>query len=177
MMIIKDIIKDVVSKVSTDLLSQLQTYDSTITGVHFMNGHPLEIINRLVKREQNGMQYDKYPLVCLFHDFPEKSFADGTIEATLHLAICRATDPNLIADERYEKNFKPVLYLIYEKFIDRLIHHKSFLGYAPKQTIKYDRLFWGSDKLVKGQANVFNDYLDAIEITNLTIKLNTIVCQ
>ena len=165
MMIIKDIIKDVVSKVSTDLLSQLQTYDSTITGVHFMNGHPLEIINRLVKREQNGMQYDKYPLVCLFHDFPEKSFADGTIEATLHLAICRATDPNLIANERYEK------------IIDRLIHHKSFLGYAPKQTIKYDRLFWGSDKLVKGQANVFNDYLDAIEITNLTIKLNTLVCQ
>ena len=41
---------------------------------------------------------------------------------------------------------------------------------------KYDRLFWGSDKLIKGQANVFNDYLDAIEITNLTIKLNTLVC-
>lgn len=177
MMIIKDIIKDVVSKVSTDLLSQLQTYDSTITGVHFMDGHPLEIINRLVKREQNGMQYDKYPLVCLFHDFPKSEFADKTIEASLHLAICRWTDPNLIAPERYEKNFKPVLYPIHKKFMDRLIHHESFLGYAPKKNIYYDRLFWGSDKLVKGQANVFNDYLDAIEITNLTIKLNTLVCQ
>jgi hypothetical protein len=175
-MIVKDIIKDIVAKVSIELTPMLQAYDPTITGVHFMNGHPLEIINRLVKREQNGMEYDKYPLVCLFHDFPEIQYANGTIDTTLHIAICRATDPNLIADERYEKNFKPVLYPIYESFIDNLIHNKSFIGYSPMKITKYDRLFWGSDKLIKGQANVFNDYLDAIEITNLTIKLNTLVC-
>jgi len=176
MIVVKDIIKDVVSKVSTKLTPMLQAYDSNITGVHFMNGHPMEIINRLSKREQNGMEYDKYLLVGLFHDFPETHFKDGTIECSLHIVIVRDTDPNLIADQRYDVNFNPVLYPIYDEFISKLQSHPSFLGYSPKKLTKYDRLYWGRNNAYGGQANVFNDFLDAIEITNLQITLNSNVC-
>lgn len=184
MIIVKDLIRDVVKNVSTELTATLKAYDSNIKGVQYMNGHPLEIVNRLVKREDNGMEYDKYPLIALFMDFPETIGNDfGSVEVNLHLAICRDTDPNLITDERYDVNFKPVLYPVYESFLKQLTlfkygKWKPFLDYDVSQIQhrKIDRPFWGRETFLKNEANFGTDYLDAIEIRDLKLKINLKNC-
>ncbi len=175
-MIVLDVIEEVVAKVNQELTPVLKAYDSNITGVHFMPGSVNEITSRLMKREQNGMEYDRYPLIALFNGYPETYFADGSVVTTLYMAVVRDTNPNLITKERYQVNFKPVLIPIVEKFVDTLIHHRSFIGYYPEKITTKIIPYWDSTKPPNAQANVFNDFLDAIEITNLTIKLNTLVC-
>jgi len=41
---------------------------------------------------------------------------------------------------------------------------------------KWDRLYWGRNGLFGNQANVFNDFLDVIEIKSLKLKINLRSC-
>ena len=178
---IKDIFKDMTQEISTELLDQLQLVDLVITGVHFMAGHPLEIVNRLIERGENGKEFDKYPLIALFMDYPE-IYSDrvGLMETKLHLMICRGTSPSLITDERFEANFLPILYPIYEA-LKKKIHTFSYgRNGKPFQTIevnqiehtKIDRPFWGRETFLANKANAHTDYIDAIEIRDLKLLIN-----
>lgn len=182
MIIVKDIVRDIVSQVSTELTATLQEYDPTITGVHYMNGHPVEIVNRLSERDKdNVFKWKKYPLVGLFMDFPETFGRSlGLEEVSLHLIIARATNPDLITDQRYEKNFIPVLYPIYEKLMQTFHTFTYGRNGKPFQTrsesdivhTKIDRPYWGRETFLKNEANMFNDYIDAIEIRDLKLNIN-----
>ena len=88
----------------------------------------------------------------------------------------------MITDERYAKNFIPVLYPIYEAFLNKINtftygkrNGKPFLTKSVdfiKHT-KIDRPFWGRDTFLKNDANRFNDYIDAIEIRDLDLLINS----
>lgn len=177
--VVVELMGKVVDKVSARLTPRFQAMDANITGVHYLHGHPREIIETLIQRDNsNNFMFKKYPLVALFQDFAEEdNESDKTIEARLHMVICRATLPDYKAEERYEKNFKPFLYPIYEELKKELMSNPNVLGYAPLKLTKYDRLYWGRQiAYAGGDMNRFQDYLDAIEIINLTIKINT-TCQ
>ena len=178
---IKDIFKDITQEVSNELLIQLRGVDPLITAVHYMAGHPLEVVNRLVERGKNGKEFDKYPLIALFMDYPE-TFGNnvGLMEVKLHLMICRGTSNSLITDERFEANFFPILYPIYESFLNKLNTFSYGRNGKPFQTIevnqiehtKIDRPFWGRETFLKNKANAHTDYIDAIEIQNLKLLIN-----
>jgi hypothetical protein len=185
MIIIKDLIKDVVDSVSTDLTPILQEYDSTITGVHYMAGHPLEITQRLTERgNDNVLKYSKYPLVGLLMDIPEQhGVAIGYFNVRLNLIIARSTGSELIVDQRYEKNFIPVLYPIYEALMNKLVtfsygKYKPFNNSSVQQLRhdKFDRVFWGKESFMSNTSNYFKDYIDAIEIRNLELSVNLKNC-
>ena len=82
-----------VAQVSTVLLSQLQAFDATITGVHYQYGHPIEIIETLKQMDEaKAYKFSRYPFVGLFQDFPENVGEVGfNGEVTLHMIIARFT--------------------------------------------------------------------------------------
>ncbi len=177
---IVDEIGNVVTKVSTALLASLQLVDPNITGVQYYFGHYKEILETLQQKDGTSLEFSKYPAVCLFMDFPETTGKAPGIaaEVKLQMIIAYATDPNLKAAERYTKSFKPVLYPIYNSFIDELMRSGRIM--APSKELishtKIDRLYWGRKGLFGNTGNVFNDYLDAIEIKDLNLKFYKPAC-
>lgn len=181
-MILVDEIRSIVGKVSDNLTDDFKTLDSKITGIHYLHGHPLEVIETLAQKDKsNKFRFDKYPLVALFQDFPEVNTGkiEAPIEVSLHLIIARATRPEYKASERYEKNFKPFLYPIYNEFLRQLNLSGLFMIYDSSVIphTKYDRLYWGKEGLFNNQGNIFDDYLDVIELKNLKLKLYKKTCK
>lgn len=170
---IVDIFGDIVAAVSGKLTANFKLIDPKITGIHYEHGHPVEIIETLrQKDESNKYKFSKYPLVALFQDFPEDhNRSDGLIDASLHVVICRSTDNKYKAKDRYAYNFIPYLYPIYEELLRQIDRHPFSVGYEQRHT-KIDRLYWGKEGLYGNEGNMFDDYLDAIEINNLRLLLN-----
>lgn len=180
---IVDVVGLIVDKVSQRLTSQLQEIDALITGVHYQHGHPLEIIETMNQFDKSDtFVYEKYPLVALFQDFEEDKATIGTAgEVRLNLIIARATLADYKAAERYTQNFKPILYPIYQALLEEI--GGSFAGkyFSVKDTTqishtKIDRLYWGRNGLYKNEKNVFNDKIDAIEIKDLVLSVNSKFC-
>lgn len=170
-----NVFRDIVEKVSDKLTPQLQTYDSLITGVHYEHGHPLEIVETLTQKDKsNTHRFKKYPLVALLQDFPEHNNRNGfdEIEPVFRVLIIRATKPTFKAAERYDYNFVPVLYPIYEELLKQIDKSPVFLTYGVTTIshTKIDHPYWGRDGLWGKEGNIFNDWVDCVEIQNLKLK-------
>ena len=176
-----DEIGAVVTKVSALLLHSLQALDPNITGVHYFFGHYKEILETLGQLDKSDtLMFNKYPAVCLFMDFPETTGKAPGIaaEVKLQLVIATSTDPNLKAAERYASTFKTILYPIYQQFMYQLSRSKSVMNasYHEIQHTKIDRMYWGRKGLFGNTGNIFNDYLDAIELKDLQLKFYQPAC-
>ena len=178
---IVDLIGDIITNVSSDVLAELQAVDQNIQAVNYFYGHPKEITETLAQFDQSDTLWaKKYPCVCLFQDFRESTGKQVGIasEVNLHLIIAMSTDPNYKAAERYANNFKPVLYPIYYSFLNNIM--KSVDTLTASQNLiphtKIDRVYWGKTGLYGSDGNIFNDRLDAIEITDLNLKFYQPVC-
>lgn len=172
----------IASKVNTAVIAQLQVFNSSFVAVNYQYGHPLEIIKTL--GEWVGSQtYEpqRYPLIALFQDFQEVKDGLPGIDSTvtIHLIIANQTQPNYKAAERYANNFKPILYPVYKELLKQINYSKAFMtkGEDNLSHTKIDRLYWGNQGLYGNSANIFNDYLDVIEITNLKLKVNQKFCN
>lgn len=178
---IVDVFGEIAEKVSARLTAEMKAYDALITGVHYEHGHPMEIIETLgQKDESDTYRFRKYPLIALFQDFPERvSDRPGfQSEVTLHLIIARATVQDFKAAERYDYNFRPVLYPCYEALMEEIHRHHAFTTKSPSviEHTKYDRLYWGRQGLYGNEGNIFNDRIDCIEIRDLKLIVNKKIC-
>lgn len=177
--VLVDEVKKLVENVSTKLLPTLQAVDPLITGVHFEHGHLAEVVETL--RQKNAVEeerYKKYPLIALIHDFPENvTGAPGVqSEPELRLIIVNSTEPTYKAKQRLELNFKPILYPIYKELLEQFRKSPVFMGYNVPPHKKTDRLYWGREKLIGTAANIFEDWVDCIELQNLKTKLKLKLC-
>ncbi len=141
----------------------------------YMYGHRREISNRLKEKDGDKVyKYQKYPLVALALDTPEKN-ESGMIRYTLNIALLMLTDKKWNAEERYVNVFKPVLYPMYESFLKQLKNVGKFTWESkdarPPHT-KIDRPYWGTHAEEGNEANIFNDPLDAIELIDLQFSQN-----
>lgn len=143
---------------------------------YYMYGHRLEISNRLKEKNQDEIfKYQKYPLIALRLDIPEE--INGTVhEVSLNIAILEFTDRKYIAEERYENVFKPILYPLYENFLEE-VEKANFMNLDIPDHTKIDRPFWGITGSEGNQKHIFDDPLDAIEIVDLKLKLLNIKCN
>jgi hypothetical protein len=145
----------------------------------YMYGHPLEIINTLSQKDKHSkLKYQKYPLIALFQDFEETKGQNQAIntDVSLNIVIAVNTDKNYNSEERYTNTFKTVLYPLYDLFLEKLAASNYFA--ATQGSIshrKTDRVYWGAQGT---ERNIFNDYLDAIELTNLELSVynNVKIC-
>lgn len=171
-----DVVKAAVDKVRTALLGQLQTADPVIQTVHYQYGHRRELLETLLQMRGNAA-YDKYPLIYLVTDFRERRGQEAGIYAdvTLNIIIAHQTTATYRAAERMQNVFKPVLYQLYYALLEELaaISHTYSEDMLPHD--KWDRYYWGRSNISAGvehQENALQDFVDAIEIVNLNLKLD-----
>lgn len=137
---------------------------------YYLHGHPLEIIDILSRKDKSqNWKYRKYPLVILLQDFEETKGLNPSwsMQVSPRILIVNQTKRNYSSELRYQHNFKPILYPIYELLLEA-IAEIGYFGVSAADEIdhrKFDRLFWGREGLYGNRSNVFNDYMDAIDIT------------
>lgn len=172
----------IVAAVSTELLPQLKEYDPAITGVHYQFGHPLEIIKTLGQYDQGvTTPFDKYPLIAFFLDMPIKRGVTPGVygEGTAHMAIIRQCyNPNQTAAERDQTNFEPVLTPIYLELMKQISLRGDLFMLPGQEMLPHDviyRYYWGKEGLFGNTANIFNDWVDAIEL-KIKLKININYC-
>lgn len=168
------------------LLQQIQenetaTHDddspSLIQTIDYQYGHKRELIETLLQKDKSDEERElKYPLIYLVQDFPEdRNKIPGIYaEVSLNIIIAHHTVNTHKITERYSKVFKPVLYPIYDQFIKQLCKHKQIHDVS-ELTLKHrktDRSYWGRNAVGGNDQNKLNDYVDAIEIDNLILKIN-----
>ena len=148
-------------------------YDTAGVVLVFDHGHPLEIVNRVKEySESDTLKFESFPRICLFHDFEEKMTYQKNVTCTI--VIVTDTSPTYTASQRYTYSFDPTLTPLYDLFIEMLgvaDNVETTEGNYFKHT-KIDRLYWGKNGLYGNSGNVFNDYIDAIEINNLELIIN-----
>lgn len=172
---IDEIIADCVLKAQGILLADLQAIDSNITGIHFKQGHPREIIKELeVLSKGLTTKTERYPAVWLFRDFPEDMNPVPGIysDATVRIFIATRTDPTYNSEQRKVKSFKPILYPIYLELMNQIELSGKFViqGHDRQQLRKTDHYFWGRESLFGKDGNFFTDWIDCIELENLNLK-------
>ncbi len=173
------ILTDVVDKVSAAMLPQLQQLNKDYTGVRFDYGHPADIIGRIEQLTKTPkFMYDAYPLIGLFLDFSEQKGRAINIRSSvsLNMFICCQTMAKYTPQQRTELSFVPILLPIYEEFKKQLFASKYILkpeiGFKHTEIKRYQ---WGKGGLEyynNGQKNIFNDFIDAIEIQGLELDIS-----
>jgi hypothetical protein len=146
--------------------------------VFYFFGHPIEINNTLTSYSATDtFRKQKYPALFLFMDFAEKRNRQQGIEVetTLQLLIVAESNKDDRACDRYAKVFKPVLYPIYEQFIKKLQNDSSVWcplnGFIAHEKIDRPLISGMQIRTVNGMKNLFNDHLDAVEISNLQLTI------
>ncbi len=182
-----NVMREIVADVSADVTATIQANDaairgkaSLITGVHYEHGHILEIIETIQQKDNSNSHYDKiFPMVALLQDFPVEGGDFGTDgKARLHFIIANYTGPDYKAQDRQDKNFDPILYVIRDSFYKHISYHPFFSEYSVSGIRKtdIDRMFWGREGLAGVEGNVFNNWVDCIEIKDLQLKLARKTC-
>lgn len=148
---------------------------STVTSAEvilgFHHGHLLEIVNTFKEAVTNvTYRHEMFPAICLLHDFPEVYNEKDERDVTLNVLILTDTDKKFKAADRYTYSFDAILSPLYEKFKAGLIRSTAIGGNYHPHT-KYDRLYWGREGLYNNTGNLFNDFIDAIEMENLKLRI------
>lgn len=158
---IVDMFEEIVDNVRAnyDPVSLLEPY--------YDHGHPISIMNKLtVKDGEKVYKFQKYPLIALIQDIQETHSSDLGITYSFspRIVILSTTDKNYTEQERYTNVFKPILYPIYEEFIEQVHGYYHFVFESYPAYEKYDRVYWGTSNIFGNEATMFNDYLDGIEL-------------
>lgn len=180
MIVVVDLLKDVIEKVSDNLNTQLVALPNrNFTGIQFEYGKRLAIIEQL--SQKTDAQMIKYPLIAVFQPFDENVTVGAGFyaEVTLSMAIVVDTGNTDKTDYRYENNFKPILYPIYEELLKqfRIFNYGKYKPFqVPVNGVvehtKRDNPYWSNEN----NENPGIDFLDAIEIINMKLLLNTKNC-
>lgn len=173
--VIVDLLASIVSRVQADYRVLKGNNALTVT---YMHGPVEEIEANLVEiaKAQGLPGYTgakKYPLIAVFQDFPEVHNPAGGYYADVNLPIvliANLTSNTYKADKRYAENFKPILYPLYELFLQQMAKQPEIVGKDPNlfDHTKFDRLYYGKRSL----GTQVSDYVDAIEIQNLKFTVN-----
>jgi len=168
---IVDEIKTVVDKVNQELY--LQGFQHL--PVYYKYGHPKEISSRLQELSNSPKEgHKKFPLIILFTDITIEKDVPGYYGSTsLRMLVANITEPTYISEDRTERNFKPVLHPIKTELIKQVGLHVQFTYDGELTYDETDMYFYGSQINSK---NVFNDYIDAIELKNIQVNIKNKIC-
>lgn len=187
---IVDLIGTVVQAVIAEVLEQIQAAEldalgaTNITTINYQYGHFRELIVTLGQWDTDPtLRMGKYPMIYVVQDFVEHrgKLAGVYADLTLQVIICHQTEDDYKIGERYVNVFKPVLYPIYYSFMKQLALSPMTFPSSPDLIAhdKWDRSFWGTSKVVGSggtDRSVLNDFVDAIDIQNLQIKIDYQPC-
>jgi hypothetical protein len=140
----------------------------------YLWGHPLEVVNTLQEYTKNPVkETQKFPLVALFTDIPvRRNQPIGFFGNTrLHLVVANITKSEYKAPERLALNFQPILQPIKDELVNQITKHHQWTMAGLLVYEEIERYYWGKQGLYGNQGNVFNDYIDCIELRDLSINI------
>ena len=167
---IVDLIGKAVQKTSAKLLTQLQTVDPMITGVHYDYGHYTDIRERLGQKAKTA-KTARFPLVILFEDYrvvKRTLGLEGIADAKI--IIVHRSSKDYTRQQREDLVFKPILVPIYHELLHQLKISGDFMQYGPFQHNQIDRPHWGDPGLYGNDGYLLNEVLDGIEISDLRLQ-------
>ncbi len=150
---------------------------------YYAYGHIQEIAKALMDKD-NSTQFEsfkKFPLIMLLLDVTRKP--NKTLQTfdydNVNIVIVNSTKPDYMAADRKENNFDPILHPLYEDFIkelsrSRLLNNSNSIPFISHSAT--DRYFWGTELNKNSTKNIVNDFLDAVDIKELNIKVNQQNC-
>lgn len=162
--------------------TELNALATPIT-VYSQTAHLVEVLENLQQLDASNLSALKFPLVILLCDVPERiggrRASRGQYQyARCNIIIATSTVSTFKQPERLEKNFKPVLYPIYYALLRAIQYSKytSVYNSAELEHTKTDRYSWGKEAIYGNKGNIANDYIDAIEIKDLDVKISNKFC-
>lgn len=166
---IPDLVGEVVAKVATTMKQE----------VYYDYGHYSEVVKNLDEKDKSITNKAKYPLIWLVMDFEEgmNGKTGDYAELSLQLIIATDTSADFTMQERRDKSYLPILYPIYAELLNQFSNHRSFNGAYNTPHTKIDRPYWGVQSgLGNGTGNLFNDFIDAIQIKNFKVNVKRKIC-
>lgn len=162
-----DIMRSIVAKTSDMFVVQSGQENLKI---EFLTGHVITVTNRLTDMMNVGQK--RFPLFAIYRPFEiPVNPVNGTYQVTFPKCIlATTTEHNYIEEQRYEINFKPILYPIMDIFNDVLRRDKRLFDFN-YSTI--DVPYYSEDNQKR---NTYNEKVDGIIIKNLTLKINQNYC-
>ena len=172
---------EVVANTEAVILEQLQEVDPDISGIRFDYGHWVELTGRVDQINNNPMPAERAksnnPMVLLLEDTPIERGNTGYYgTGNFTLLICKATQSKYTSQEREEVNFTPYLFPIYDELIHQIA---SYVGFVTTNQVPHTmtpRKWLGRIGLYGQEGNIMNDFLDAVEISNLRLTINNTNC-
>lgn len=163
-------------RIKKTLLQILQDSHPEIQGIFYDYGYGPEIVEELRQRDEAQTTFEKkYPLIILFFEFEEtiNNQVGRYAASPVRIAIVNQTEAELKTSTRYDLNFKPVLYPIYQAFIELLESSGKFIwNNGVVEHRKVDLPYWNASQAANGG----NDFLDAIEIRGLQLNIYSQIC-
>lgn len=147
--------------------------------VYFDYGHYDAVNKNLVNKDGSiTMKDQKYPLVWLITPFETRtnSRQDYACELSgLDILVLTNTGENISIPDRIENYFKPILWPIVQELKVQMVE-SGFFQLLDPGAIPYDyEKNWYYQGSVNGKTNLFNAYIDAVQIKNLRLKVNDLV--
>lgn len=144
--------------------------------VYYDWGHRDEMTRLLTEKDGSKTQKaKKYPLAWLVMDFEEFHGDNPQVysKASFSFVFAVGSEINYTEQDREVKSFVPTLLPMYGAFLNTLGYRTEFRMPDPSG-IKHSALlrpYWGN-----GQANIFNDVCDCLEIKGLKLDVRAISC-
>lgn len=163
---IPDLIETVVAKVDAALFAKSGMH------VYYDFGHHQEVLRQLQFKTDNPERPKKYPLIWLITPFAEErggKDAAWYCTARLRFIIAHDTENNYSMKERRDNVFLPILYPVYFELLRQLQKSGAFaMGYEPA----HRKLDVQIARLDDSGKNLFNDFVDVIDVQNMIIQVN-----
>ena len=178
---------EVVTRANAKCIAEIQANDSLVNGaaslieeLHYEYGHLWEIIATLqTMTETTEDKFKRFPLVWLVEDIQQTTGTQGQYDiARCTVIIAMSTDYSYKSSQREHYTFEPILRPVYKALMQAMADSPFFdvsdAEYIPHTYI--ERKFWGRENLTDGSnntANTLNDFVDAIELRNVELIINT----
>lgn len=165
------ILRDVVAEVNTVFSERVEDPFN----VFFDWGLYVDVAKSIYKKENA----DSYPLIWLVTSSIEITRgrnAGNYGTASFDVIIAMPTSNEYTPAERTENVFLPRLYPIYDEFIKQLALSGSF-SIKSQRSIEHrykERPYWGGGISGTDNKNLFENFIDAIQVEGITVNLKNI---
>lgn len=144
--------------------------------VYFDCGRYLEVDLRLkTKTGHPTTAAKKYPLIWLNIPYSERYDLYGNLELRrVELVIVADTRSISTTPERFSTNFTDRLWPIFDELV-RAINSSGYFD-TLQEIEKIDQPFWDGKDAGTQVANMFGDFVDCVQVRNLSLTVNESTC-
>lgn len=168
---VAELLRTIVATVNDNLVSETSL---SIPRVTFKAETWKELCNRLkADSESSTRKSTRYPMVALIRDYDYSTQDDSNYtDVSLKLILVTQTTFEKLSEDRQAENYQPILYPIRSELMEQIALCRYFHGpYNPWPTHKCAESFNLSKDNNNG-ALALPDYVDALIITDLRLKIN-----